>query len=105
MEAKCANCKFYEPINHRGQRYPKGFCKKHTAYRLGDRFEIHLTIASAHEFVCNLHELAPQPTYALVNGETFLVPPVVADELVKQGWVRVQLDSDGEKIVVRKEDE
>lgn len=105
MNNSCSNCKFYTPINNRGQRYPKGFCGKHFAYRLSDKYQIRLSISSPYEYVCDLHELSPQPTYALVNGELFLVPPVVAQELISKGWMRVQLDQENEKLVIKKQEE
>ncbi len=105
MTNACANCKFYAPINHRGQRYPKGFCEKHTAYRLSDKYEIHLSISSPYEFVCNLHEPTPQPIYALVNGELFLVPPVVVNDLISKGWSLIQPDQENENIVIKKQEQ
>lgn len=55
-EKCCMTCKFYAPINHRGQRYPKGKCKKHFASRLSDKYQIHLTISLPREYVCDLYE-------------------------------------------------
>ncbi len=93
-EKCCATCKFYEPISHRGQRYPKGKCEKHFAFRLSDRYQTHLTISLPYEFVCDLYEEKPQPIYAVVDGETFLVPPIVANDLIAKGWVYVKVGQD-----------
>jgi hypothetical protein len=103
-EKCCMTCKFYEPISHRGQRYPKGKCQKHFAFRLSDKYQTHLSVTSPREYVCDLHEDNPQPIYAVVDGESFLVPPTVANDLVTEGWVYVKLDqSDDGKLILRKD--
>jgi hypothetical protein len=100
----CVNCKFYESISHRGQRYPKGKCLQHAAHRVSDGYEINLGLSLPYEYVCDLHEPAPKPVYALVDGKTFLVPPIVADDLKSQGWIEVKLEEEPDKkIFVKKE--
>lgn len=98
MENACANCKFYEPYP-RKVRYPRGQCIKHFSYRISDGYKNRLSIITPYEYICDLHEPAPQPVYAIVEEQAYLVPPVVADSLIAQGWVFVKPDA------IKKEEE
>ncbi len=92
MEKSCENCKFYEPVKRRGQRYPKGACMKNYAYRISDGWQNKLFIFTPDEFICDLHEPAPQPVYAIVDNEPVRVSPAMVEDLKKQGWVLIKLD-------------
>lgn len=82
----CLNCKFYEPITHRGQRYPKGECKAHGIRRISDGWTYYQTVSTPHEHICDLHQPAPVPIFAVVNGEFFQIPEVLKGILLSQGW-------------------
>ena|SRR5688572_4361582 len=97
----CANCANYEAIQHRGQRYPKGFCLKQFASRVSDGYKIHLSVVQPYDYVCDFHEDTPKPIYAMVENETYLVPPLIAQALHQQGWVFVK-SSDGENLFLRR---
>jgi len=103
MEKSCDNCKFYEPVKRRGQKYPKGACGQHYAYRVSDGWQNKLFIFTPEEFVCDFHEPAPQPVYAIVDNEPVRIPPLMVEDLKKQGWVLVKLD--GSQKIVSKYDE
>lgn len=104
MKRCCATCKSYCPIKHRGQKHSRGVCEKQYAARITDGFEIKLNISLPEEFVCDLYEENPQPVYAIVDGERYLIPPVVANDLIEKGWARVSVE-DGKIIIHKKGDE
>lgn len=94
MESNCTNCKFFE--QWRRARYPKGWCTRQYAFRISDGYKSHLTISTPTEYICDTYEPAPQPIYALdQNDNPILIPPIMADDLRKQGWVLVKLDGSG----------
>jgi hypothetical protein len=102
MEKSCDNCKFYEPVKRRGQKYPKGACGQHYAYRIHDGWQNKLFIFTPDEFVCDLHEPAPQSVFAMVDNEPVRVSPAMVSDLIKQGWVLMKLDG-SQKIVSKDE--
>lgn len=101
MEPTCMNCKFYEPYP-RKLRYPRGHCKKQFAYRVSDGYKLHLSIITPYEYRCDFHEPAPQPVYVTDGAETFLIPPIVAQDLIAQGWVFVKIETKDDKLVISK---
>lgn len=105
MGENCYTCKFFEKISHRGQKYPKGKCKKHFAYRISDGYQMFLHITSVDEYICDLYEPAPIPTYVLVDNELYLAPAIVVDDLIAQGWVKVQLTEEGKAVIKKVDDE
>lgn len=89
MDKACINCTFYKP-HPRKLRYPKGQCQRQYAYRKSDHYKIHLDIITPHEYVCDMFKEKERLVYALVEGEAYLIPPIVAKDLIDKGWVLIE---------------
>lgn len=98
MPENCLNCRFFEL--HKRAHYPRGKCLKQFAFRISDNFKIYLDIVTPSEFKCDFFEATPKLIYAVTDKETYLVPPIIADDLVKQGWKLITLDNN--EVEVRK---
>ncbi len=106
MEKNCLNCEHFENIKRRGQKYPKGFCNLHYAYRIKDGWLDRLSIFTPDEFVCDLHKPMPERVYILdQENNPVQITPIMAQDLQSQGWVLVKMDGNGNISAMKKQGE